>query len=280
MPTEVAPTGGAAPSPAPVPGGADGAATIAAALHGIIAPHPWRTSAPGTPDAYILFRARSVAMGWQSGTVPGATAGSWSVEDAGADEIRVWDHPGRVAWFQARVTDPVLPERPLPIQPFLACAGHVVARLGQFELHGAQVLVPMPVLGRRAGGHPLGGIDSSMSAATSFVDIEPSATTAVRVTVEGDMGADPSAAVTDALHWIRPVRQTVLRPRGLTSDAVVLEPGVGEGLWTGRPEARATFSATMAEWSLDAIGWAVAFFAEVMHQHGVRRPLLVSVARG
>lgn len=51
-------------------------------------------------------------------------------------------------------------------------------------------------------------------------------------------------------------------------------------LWLGPGHHRATFRGTLAEWSLDALGWLGAFLVEAAHQHGVRTPLMLSARRG
>src|SRR3954449_1888817 len=105
-----------------------------AALHGELAEHPWRDLA--SSDAYSLFIARSSAMGWLTEAVETAYGGFWGMNDAGQDPR---SQPSRVAWFQVSLTEPLVTV--LPVQPFLACAGDVVARIGAFRLEAVQVLL-------------------------------------------------------------------------------------------------------------------------------------------
>ncbi len=99
-----------------------------AALHGELTPHPWRGAAPDS-DAYGLFVARSAAMGWLAEAREGTGGGVWGMNDAGYTAAS-GPRPTRVAWFQAVLAEDVPPDRPLPLQPFLTCAGDVTARLG------------------------------------------------------------------------------------------------------------------------------------------------------
>jgi hypothetical protein len=90
----------------------------------------WRHTPPGefSRDAYSLFYARSAAMGWLTPAVEGDSGGLWGMNDAEAG-------PGSgtqrqpVSFFQVVVTRPA-PDGVLPVQPFLSCAGDVMARRG------------------------------------------------------------------------------------------------------------------------------------------------------
>jgi hypothetical protein len=50
-------------------------------------------------------------------------------------------------------------------------------------------------------------------------------------------------------------------------------------LWLGPDQHRSTFHGTLAEWSLDALGWLAAFLAEASSLHGVSTPLLFTASR-
>ncbi len=65
----------------------------------------------------------------------------------------------------------------------------------------------------------------------------------------------------------------------MTDDPVDLHPAVVDWLWNGPAHHRATFHGTLAEWSLDALGWLAAFFASVCFDYGVRTPVLVTASR-
>ncbi|QIZ33969.1 hypothetical protein [Saccharopolyspora sp. ASAGF58] len=115
------------------------AGTMFTAFYGEFTPHPWR--APDTDrDAYLLFYGRSVAMRWLRDDGP---AGLWGMNDAGQE------HPladaSLAAWFQVEA-ESVPGDRPLPVQPFLSCAGDAVARIGSLALDVEQVLLPVQCL--------------------------------------------------------------------------------------------------------------------------------------
>jgi hypothetical protein len=112
-----------------------------AGLFGELVPHP-RPVTPGevSQDAYGLFYARSSAMGWLTPAVEGATGGLWGMNDAEAAPGS-GAQPPRAAFFQVVLTEPNL-GKVLPVQPFLACAGDVMARLGALRLEALQVLLP------------------------------------------------------------------------------------------------------------------------------------------
>jgi hypothetical protein len=93
-----------------------------------------------TQDAYSLFYARSAAMGWLTPAVEGATGGFWGMNDA--EEVPgSGAPPHRAAWFQVVLTGP-FQDGLLPVQPFLACAGDAVARLGRLRLDAIQLVLP------------------------------------------------------------------------------------------------------------------------------------------
>src|SRR5260370_33102236 len=79
-------------------------------------------------------------MGWLARAEEGATGGLWGMNDAEAGPAP-GPRPQRVAWFQVVLTGP-FPGGLLPVQPFLACAGDVVARLGALRLAAVQALPP------------------------------------------------------------------------------------------------------------------------------------------
>lgn len=123
------------------PGTRRHAGTRFAAPHGELVPHPWRD--PDTDrDAYFLFHLRSLAIG---------LAGLWSMNDAGQDHPLAAPEASLVAWFQLGV-EPVSGDRPLPVQPFLRCAGDAAARIGTLRLRAVQVLLPGELTAPEAGG--------------------------------------------------------------------------------------------------------------------------------
>jgi hypothetical protein len=174
---------------------------MVAALRGSLAHHPRVTSA----DAFSLFVSRSSAMGWLSSHGPG---GCWGMNDAGSDSTG--------AWFQVSLTG-----ESVPVQAFLACAGDVVARLGEFRLESVELTVPMPP-----------GADSMRSLlqdAGWFADRDPRLVTRARVAV------DPF--VPGIVGWMREFRQDVVSFSSL--DEVVLAE------WS--PDALGWLAAFLAE---------------------------------
>src|SRR5260370_38076020 len=117
------------------------ARTMFAALFGELASRP-RPDVAGerSQDAYSLFYGRSAAMGWLTRAEEGAPGGLWGMNDAEAGPAPR-PRPHRVAWFQVGLTGP-FPGGLLPVPPFLACAGDVVARLGALRLAAGQRLLP------------------------------------------------------------------------------------------------------------------------------------------
>ncbi|TDC61125.1 hypothetical protein E1258_12510 [Micromonospora sp. KC207] len=59
------------------------------------------------------------------------------MNDAGQDHPHADPAASLAAWFQVAV-DPVADDRPLPVQPFLRCAGDVAARIGDLDLQAVQ----------------------------------------------------------------------------------------------------------------------------------------------
>lgn len=122
--------------PGLAPGSCGVAGTLFAALYGELKPHPDRN--PETDrDPFIQFHDRSQAMGWLDCL--------WGMNDAGREHPLAAPGSSLVTWFQASVGT-VPGDRPLPVQPFLRCAGDVTDRLGALQLQAAQVLLPAHVL--------------------------------------------------------------------------------------------------------------------------------------
>lgn len=99
-----------------------------------------------------------------------------------------------------------------------------------------------------------------------------------------DAGQDPSvhSAAPEVFRWTREIEQDVFSVESCSlddNDAVVLEPGVFDGLWVAPGHRRATFRGTLTEWSLDAVGWLAAFLVDASHRHGVSTELLLAVRK-
>ncbi|GAA3161128.1 hypothetical protein GCM10010466_60080 [Planomonospora alba] len=251
-----------------------------AVLHGELEPYPWRTPSEAA-DAYGLFYDRSEALGWLTSGDDCSPQGSWWMNDAGQPEDPSAWLP-QIAWFQVEVTHPLHPERPLPTQAFLNCIDDVMARMGTLNLKAVQLLLPLPKLGdpaRHSSGRALGVL---RQAAAWLADSPPSRSARVWVTL--DSGQDP-AIITAAPHMrerIQELRQHAFlmsSAAGIEEDAPVLEPAVLDSAWPGPSKHRAAFHGSLAEWSLDAVGWLAGFLSEVAAEHDVYTPLLFTAIK-
>ncbi|MGA6161654.1 hypothetical protein [Amycolatopsis magusensis] len=237
------------PRPGLAPGIRRPSGTLFAALYGSLAPIPRRDP---DQDAYSLFHHRSEAMGWLEVL--------WGMNDAG--QQHPLGAPGLAGWFQVGVEPR---PGPLPVQPFLRCAGDVMARLGTLELTAVQVLLPphdaVPGL-------------SSVSTAAWFGGTGPR--TPVRVTL--DSGQDPSIPAVAARLRDRMADQDVF---ACESAGVSPEPSppFHDSFWNGPPRHSASFHGTLAEWSADAIGWLGGYAAGLCADAGVPVPVLLTVSR-
>jgi hypothetical protein len=259
--------------------------TMFAALYGELVPHPRPAGvAELSQDAYSLFYARSSALGWLTPAVEGAAGGLWGMNDAEAGP-EPGPGPARVAWFQVALTEPGAAGQPLPVQAFLSCAGDVVARLGTLRLQAVQVLLPgqEPGTGGEAGS-PSGirVAEPLLRALNWFADCDPGQRVPARVTLDG--GPDP--AVRDAaaaiLRSVREVRQDVFACDSFSTadaDHLVLRPTALHGAGPGGAHHQVTFAGTLAEWSLDALGWLAAFLADQGSRYGVHDPLMLTAGR-
>lgn len=115
-----------------------------------------------------------------------------------------------------------------------------------------------------------------------FADCDPHWGTQVRVTLDG--GQDPSirSAAPEMLPWMQKFNQDVFSCNSfsvMNDDDMVLKPAVIDELWLGPAHHRVTFQGTLAEWSLDALGWLAAFLADASFRHGVNTPLMLTASR-
>jgi len=273
--------------PAAVPG-LGAARTLYAALYGELTPHP-RPAALGelSQDAYSLFYNRSRAMGWLTEATGDARGGLWGMNEAEAGPGE-GPRPSRVAFFQVMLTEPADggPARPtlLPVQPFLACAGDVVARLGALRLEAVKVLLPEhdADADARFGSRFLRTSQTLLDALGWFGDCDPRQRVPARVTLDGL--ADPSirAAAPAIAQWVREINQDVFASDSgslADDDHLVLLPATTSERWPGTEHHRVTFRGTLAEWSLDALGWLAAFLADVTARQGITTPLLLTAGR-
>jgi len=269
----------AAPEPAVFGTGA-AAKSMYAAFYGDLAPPV--PLAELSQDAYSLFYARSAAMGWLTPAEDGAAGGLWGTNDAeaGRDSGPL---PHRVAWFQVTLSEP-FPAGVVPVQPLLSCAGDVMARLGALRLEAVQVLLPgqdAPAGGDFASPSSIRVARPLLDTLNWFGDRNPRLRAPARVTLDG--GPDPSvrAAAPAIAQWIEEVNQDVFACDSFSladGDHLVLRPTPLDE----RPDTshhRVTFHGTLAEWSLDAVGWLAAFLADVGSRHGVSTTLMLSADR-
>lgn len=253
-----------------------------AALHGELALHQWRDPFIASSDAYSLFVARSSAMGWLAEAAEDASGGVWGMNDAGQDP-GAGSQPSRIAWFQVSLIEPVPAGRPLPVQAFLACAGDVVARIGTLRLHAVQVLLPAQSIDASTGAlSRVKAVKTLFQDTGWFADCDPHLRTQLRVALDG--GQDPSirSAAPEMLQWMKESKQDVFSCDSFSltnDDDMVLTPAVIDELWLGPARHRATFRGTLAEWSLDALGWLAAFLADASSRHGVSTPLMLTARR-
>lgn len=250
--------------PGLAPGSRGVAGTLFAALYGELTPHPDRV--PGTDrDPYIQFHDRAQAMGWLDSL--------WGMNDAGTEHPLAAPDSSLVTWFQVGA-DSVPGGRPLPVQPFLRCAGDVTARLGTLRLQAAQVLLPAHSLDVSARPEP--ARMPSLLTAAWFDDVRSA--TPVQVTV--DSGQDPAipVAAPRIQELLGTLPQNVFRCESRT-ERDPLPPPLPDTVWAGPPRHRVTFQGTLAEWSLDAIGWLGGFLADLAAREGASVPLLLTVSR-
>ncbi|MFI7114502.1 hypothetical protein ACIBK9_49895 [Nonomuraea sp. NPDC050227] len=249
--------------------------TMFAALHGDLTPHPWREPSPAS-DAYSLFVARSSALGWLA--EPTANdCGLWGMNDAGLDPAAGSGY-SRAAWFQVSLIAPTPVDRPLPVPAFLACANAVTARVGALRLQAVQILLPVQNLALPEGASQRTGAVVRLLQETGwFADLPLRERTRVRVTLDGGQNASIRSVAPDMIEWLRELKQDVFDDFFLTDDdPVLLRPAITDELWSGPPLHRVTVDGTLAEWSLDSLGWLAALLAEAGRRHQLDSPLMLS----
>lgn len=263
--------------------GTRAARTMYAALYGELKPHMRPDAADKvSQDAYSLFYARSAAMGWLTPAAENARHGLWGMNDA---EASLGSGPGlsRVAFFQVVLTEAVDGSL-LPVQPFLSCAGDVVARLGALRLEAVQLLLPERDAhdGRIASPSGMRIAAGLLDALNWFADWDPRLRARVRVTLDGGQDALIRAAVPGIVQQVQEINQNVFTCDSFSladDDHLVLGPTPLDGTWTDTDHHRVTLTGTLAEWSLDALGWLAAFLADMSSRHGVSTPLMLNADR-
>ena len=247
---------------------------LVAALYGDLVGHPWRDPLD-TSHPLFLFDHRSSDMGWTDDLHDGNSA--WKVYEAGPEQDAVEAPANRspAFWFHAGIG--IVPDgRSLPIWPFLRCAGDVAARIGTFDLHAVQLLMPVQKLHQQRGK----GFIPALQNYSWFIATDPSARTEVRVTL--DSGEDPSIPIvaSEMLALIQSFDQQVLVCDSLIDhDPLAPEFPLGDQFWANPSLHKAVISGTIAEWSVDALGWLAAFLSDVAADLGVSTPLLLTATR-
>jgi hypothetical protein len=262
-----------------------------AALYGELAPHPWRH--PDTAqDAYFLFHRRSLAMEWLDDIAiavrktAGGTEerefgapGLWSMNDAGQDHPLAAPEASLVVWFQVGV-ERVSDDRPLPVQPFLRCAGDAAARMGTLRLQAVQMLLPVQSLD--ISSRPEYARIPSLLTAGWFGDCDPQSRMPVRVTLDSGQAPSIPSAASHMRERMSRLDQDVFvyESHSLADhDPLTMRPPFADSFWNGPSLHRATFHGTLVEWSLDALGWLGGFLADLSARQGVTTPLLLTASR-
>jgi hypothetical protein len=228
-------------------------------------------------DAYKLFVARSVALGWLSHSISDVTAGLWGMNDALVGRMPD-DVGGNLAgWFQVDVTDPGRALPVLPIQPFLACIDAVVRQLGTLDLRAVRLLAPpapsMATGQARAMGH-------LANAAGGFVPA--GSVSVVELTIDGGQDATVVQQADMIVGHVQELHQQVFGLERWSAGTIIGEagpPGVADGLWGGPPLHRVTLTGTLMGWNLDVVAWLMTFVAHACHISGVGSSTVLSIAR-
>lgn len=218
-------------------------------------------------------------MGWLTEARTSAPQNLWGMNEAEVEPAPDADPP-LIGWFQVDVTGQVGADGLLPLEPFLACVGDVVGRLGTFELQAARMLLPPPDL---SVAHPLGPDALGHFAETAgwFANCDRRHGTSVQFAIDGGQAPTIATAASEIFRLTNYLVQDVFRcDRFDTSDdSSMTLPGVGDEQWAGPSRYRATFSGELVEWSLDALAWAAAFLAHGCYRSGVESPVVLTATR-
>jgi hypothetical protein len=235
-----------------------------------------------TQDAYSLFYARSAGMAWLTrateesrsalrGEIP---SGLWGMNDAEANLNSGGDFV-RVAFFQVVLTSENAGDL-LPVQPFLACVSDVLARMGSLRLDAVQILLP-----ERDRVYATEPSEELMEAINWFGDCDPELRVPIRITLDG--GLDPSIQTTAHIleEWIQRIDQDIFSCDKISldnEDHLILLPTTFEAE-PSSPHHRITLRGTLAEWSLNALGWLAAFLADASSRNGIGAQLMLTADR-
>jgi len=219
-------------------------------------------------DAYRLFVARSAAMGWLHGDLPGL----WGTHDAYLDTDL---NDGRFAWFHVGFPQ-MGADRPLPLLPLMSCVGSVVSRFGRPDLTGIQVELPAQISVDAGASHRVRHIDLASAVGWFWVapDVEM---VPITVTLSADgLDRDTEALAIEA--WIGELAQRVFRVLAVRDEAVQLyADGDPQGGAPLRPFV--TFDAALSEWSFEALGLTLSLLSEACRHSAIDSSVVASVKR-
>lgn len=242
-------------------------------LYGTIRRYPWIDEDSMADDAYSLFVARALAMGWSSAGPAGLTTDLWGMNDAGQE----WkEEHNRLCWFQVGLNlNKVAGQPPLPVVPIIATAWDSISRCGDIDVTAVQMLVPLHLAGPAAG--------YLVSSSSWFNTADPAG--AITATVDIDTGADRSATemapqiLAEANSFrTQPFAVTALGQRDSAATVAVEPPLVGD-LWMGDSRNKVPFAAHMPEWTAESVGWLIVLIVEGARRAGVATTALISVAQ-
>jgi hypothetical protein len=253
------------------PGRPAGAAFVA--LYGSVEPHPWCDPSGRADDVWWLLRTRSEEMGWSA---EDGTGGLWNVYDAGRDLPGFEAASPLAAWFHVGL-EPVPEGRPLPVQPLLCCIDAVMGRLGTLTLEAVQIL--LPVQGLASSGRRDAAV---LPAGTGwFAAADPRSATRVRVTLDSGQVPSLRTAAPQMLAWLDRLEPPTFRRDSSSMvgpDPVAAALPFDDSFWTGPSLTTVTFSGTLADWSLEAVGWLAALLADALARHGVTTPDVLTLS--
>jgi hypothetical protein len=255
--------------------------TMFAALYGKLSLHLWRDPIAASSDAYSLFVARASAMGWLADATGAKRSGIWGMNDAGQDHDAKSQDLQRI-WFQVSLRESLPLGQPVPVQPFLSCAGDVVARIGVLRLDTVQLLLPVQSLTESPNPSLLSeDVMVLLQNMSWFADCNSQTSTNVQITMDSGQNPAIHSSAPKMFQLMQEIKQNVFvcNSFSLADDAMVLKPSFIDELWLGPAQYRATFHGTLLEWSLDALGWIAAFLASLSSQCGVSTPVVFTVDR-
>ncbi|GLY29103.1 hypothetical protein [Kineosporia sp. NBRC 101731] len=267
-----------ASEPGVLPGSPPSAGTLYAALYGDLSPHSLEEP---RNDPYALFHDRSRAMGWlddRSGSADLLQApGLWAMNDAGSRNDDAPAGSDQITWFQVEAST-VPSDRPLPTQPFLACAEAATGRLGTLRLTKVRIELPTQALttSPRASSTPI----PSLSVADYFLDGDPTTRAEVRVSVSSADGEGNRSSLNRLGEFLAGLDQKVFVVDGFVPPTPEPLTDPTDNFFWNAPDAHgAVITGQLVEWTGETIGWLAGALADCFVHLGGTSPILVTVAR-